>query len=498
MGTSSVLREKVATDTLFLMGRSIVVRIIAFPVSLVTARVLGPEIFGLLGIINQVPSLAKFGSLSYSAVAVRELLHLREGGQTDSVVDIKSVSFTADLLVSFLVALGLMSVSFFFDRLEVRWGLRIATLSLLLSQLARLYVANVRLDKNFKLLAKVQTVGQFINAAVVLSTIYFLGIYSVLGAAVLAGLGVCILYQRSVGLNFRVSLNRAEFGRQTRVAIPFALGTISLGAFGWTERALVGGLYGLENLGIYILTVTAVDAGLMVAISLMEAANVHLYERLGRRGGAEALGNAVFLPTIMLTYSFPVIGATVIFVGPPLIQTILPAFTGVITLIPWVAAILWVRAAPFVYLTSMNSARLNQQRRVVIFWIISIGIFAGTTALLSYFGFGLVAPMAGKLLGFSALGIFGIYSTRSFLFESRSQLRSHLISYLVPLVWGGLAALVAWQIGRETWLTSILSLAVFAILYAPLLIWRAKAMGLIVMTSGLHFSFGSQEGGKLR
>ena len=123
-------RQKIAKDTLFLIGRSVAVRGLSLPVSLLTARVLGPETFGLLGIINQVPGLAKFGSLGFGSVAFREISHIRDEGRVDRESEIRNVSFTADLLWSLLITAVVLSVSFFFDRVEVRWGLRIAAVPL--------------------------------------------------------------------------------------------------------------------------------------------------------------------------------------------------------------------------------------------------------------------------------------------------------------------------------------------------------------------------------
>lgn len=475
------MREKILKDTLYLTSRSVFIRALHFPVALVTAHVLGPEIFGLLQVINHIPSLAKFGNLGYGSVALREMLHMRGSGATEGEAAVRDVSFTADLVCSSLLVLMVIAASFFFESQEVKWGLRITAVSLFLVQLARLYVVNLKLQKNFGLLASVQTVSQVFGVAVILATIWFWGIYSILVSGVITGLVGIILYQRLVGLHFRPSFNPPELARLTRIALPFALGTVAYGAFGWVERGLVGALYGLNGLGIYMLTVTAIPAGLMFANSLMQAISVHLYQRLGGRTtqGGVVVGNMVYLPTVILTYLFTFIGAVTVFMGPPVIHAVLPAYTGVIPLLPWLAAILWIRVAPLLYLTSMNSAALNQQLRFGTGWVITICCFVAITWPLSALGVGLQAAMAGKLGAFLVLAVIGVLSTRNHLNQSKSQLVTHLISYFVPLAWGGTAVLVAWQIGHDTWATGLLSLGVFTILYAPLAVWRIIKLRLL-------------------
>ena len=54
--------EKIVKDTVYLLSSSLIGRIFSGIAGIITARVLGPEDFGLLKIINYIPSVAKYGS----------------------------------------------------------------------------------------------------------------------------------------------------------------------------------------------------------------------------------------------------------------------------------------------------------------------------------------------------------------------------------------------------------------------------------------------------
>jgi O-antigen/teichoic acid export membrane protein len=75
------LRQRVVRDAGLLVSRSLFGRVIGYPVSILAARALGPEAFGLLQLVNVIPGLAKYGGLGYGAVAVREVSRLRRTGQ---------------------------------------------------------------------------------------------------------------------------------------------------------------------------------------------------------------------------------------------------------------------------------------------------------------------------------------------------------------------------------------------------------------------------------
>lgn len=470
------LQHKLVRDVSALIFRSVFIRIIRIPVALITARVLGPAAYGLLQIINHIPSLTKYGSLGYDSVAFREIAHFRGSGEEHRETEVRDISFTADLLWSFFLTSIIIFVSFYYVKPEVKWGLRIAAVTLFISQLIRLYVVNLKLEKNFMLLAKAQAISQLLGAGFIIITIWKWGIFSVLVSGLISAVFVISLFHRKIGFLFRPKFQSTEWWRLTRIAIPMSLATLTYGMFGWVERGMVGGLYGLDSLGIYMLTIVGLNTMSLIVNSSLLAIAPHLYERLGRGAKSNEIGNILNKPTLMLSYFLPVVGAATIFLGPPIVRALLPAYESVIKLLPWLALILWIRALPSFYLTAMNSARLNQQVRLAWYWVVVVVIYAVLTWGLYHMEVGLMAPMVAKLISFILLTFLVFASTRNILWENHALFWRDIKEYFLPLCYSLVAIALVWHVGPNGWMGASMRMGFFIVLYLPLIIrWELRS-----------------------
>lgn len=469
--TKESTRWQIFRDISVLMARSVFIRGAKIPVGLIIAHVLGPSGYALLQIINYIPRLTKYGSIGYDAVALREIAHIRAGHGKHEEEEIRAVAFTSDLLWSALLSLGVGLSSFAYDGIEVRWGLRIAAALLFLNQIARLYAVNIKLDMNFVFLAKVQTFSQLVGLGIAGGTVWFWGIFSVLGASAVTMLIVIVACHFCIGLQFRLRFSAKEWWRQTQIAGPMSLATLAYGALGWAERGIVGSLFGLEALGVYMLAVSTLTGSLVVVNTLLTAISVRLYERLGDENGQFALGNIITGPTLTLAFAFPILSAVIVFIGPPTIRTLLPAYVDVIPLFPWVAVMIWVRALPVLHLTAMNSRRLNQQVRLAVYWMIVVAVYSICTWGLWFVGLDLVGPMVAKLLAYVLLAILAFTTTRDALWANRALFWRDIGEYLLPFGWAVFVVFVTSQIGSESWAGSLQRMVLFIVLYSPML-WR--------------------------
>lgn len=385
------------------MARSIVIRVFSIPTSLLAARILGPEIFGILGILNQITVIARVSVFGFEAAAVREIADSRGGGREYN--GSKATAYMLDLLTSVGLTLGVLAASFLVADFRFAWGLRIIAGVLMVTHYNRLCIANARLDKNFQLIAVSQVLEQVVNASVILATVVAWGMYGPLMAGIPAGVLVAIILRRyrpylTVHLQWQGVLNQA------RVALPLAAGLIIPGLFDWSERLLIARLYGLQELGAYLVVSTFISLGLMAATALMEAISIDILERLG---SAEGGGRLPRVATTALTFGMPVLGVGMILFGPALIMWALPEYSNAIALLPWAAAILVIRTSPMVRLFSMTSAKENQQSRHAWYWVLALAVFFVVTLALWAAGVGLVAPMVGKLAGFVVLAGVSLY-----------------------------------------------------------------------------------------
>lgn len=473
------LGQKIARDTGSLLTSSLWSRGVGVVVGLVTARVLGPADFGILKLISFVPSLAKFGSFGFDGVAQREIPHWRGAkASPDKEQQIKNVSFTADLVWASLLALAVVAISLTYNRPAVRYGLWIAALSLVSGQVDRLYAVICTVDKRFAVIAQAAAISTGISALVILVTISWGRIFSVLGGAFLGGVAGILWYRRRAKLNFNWSLESREFLRQFRIALPLAGGTLAFGLFAWVERLQVVSLFGSEKLGIYMLSVTFYEAGVLLINTMLRATAVHLYEHLGQEAETADTVPLVLKPTLVLAYTFPLVGGLIWLLGPVFIALVLPAFTEVGPLLPWIGIMLTLRGVAAMAGTAMNSARLNMQLWFMLLWLGACGVFAGITFWSAYWGMGVLGAVLAKTVAFGVMSLMIFALTGPFFFTSGRSFLIFALQIAGPLL---ISTMVIWGLQLlwpvHHWQSVAIKTAIFLAFYIPFLYLLERQTG---------------------
>ena len=147
--------------------------------------------------------------------------------------------------------------------------------------------------------------------------------------------------------------------------------------------------FGLETLGIYSLAIAGVQAGLMLSTSVLEAFVIHVFQTLGdTRGQVKdiAAKKLLHVSTISISYGCPIVGASIIFIGPAMVNSFLPEYTDIIRFLPWVAGILWIQGLPLTYRASLTSARIDKQWLNTVQGGVSLVLFVALAYLIHIFG----------------------------------------------------------------------------------------------------------------
>lgn len=446
-------------------------RLLGIGVGFVTARVLGPADFGVLQIVNFVPSLAKFGSFGFDTVAQREILHLR-GADGDTVREqqIKNTAFSADIIWAFLLMIGIFIFSLTEERLEIRYALWIASLTLLAGQIGRLYAVVNTVDKRFILIAQATALGTTVEAMVILTTIWWGGIYSVLIGSLLGAIAAIFWYRSRKHLGFEWQIDRPELRRLSHIAVPLAGGTIAFGLFAWIERLQLLNLYGSELLGVYMLSVAIYNLGQMFTSSIMQANAAYVFERLGDESRTLAGSQLFITPTLVLAVIFPLAGGILWLAGPWLFNWLLPDYLAVLPLLPWIGVMLTVRGVSVMPLKVMYSTRMNQQTAYMVLWLVASAIFAIVTYLGFQSGRGITTAAIAKTAAFIIMALIAFGRTRHLLFDSMAAQIHFLLITVLPLT---ISLLVAWILitlfPEYGWWATLAKCAIFSIAYLPFL-----------------------------
>ena len=430
------LTQKIINDTKLLVARDLFSKIIQVPVTIVTARVLGTEDFGLLKMINFIPSLTKFGGLGLGSVVVREISDVKIIKSKLLRSFKRNIAFTYTILWALVLSVIVFYCSLLYDRFEIVWGLRIAAISLFTSQILRLYKVNCKIKKDFKSFAKSDALAIFVGSVFTLSTIYWFGIFSVLIASLLGSFVGCLFLQKKVELNFKPRFQNVELIRQLKIGLPLAMATLFFGLRGWVERLVLLDIWGLNGLGIFMLSLTGIQVINLFIQNTLQAMTVHVYEKLGSRTGVIDTENIVLRPTLTFAVFSSLIGPLILIIGPALIKFFLPQYEPIIQFLPWITVIILFNSISSIYLISMNSVRLSQQVRVIIFQSISILIFIVFCYLFVGIGYQLDSAIISKLIADGCLLVLALFSTKNYLYNNNLKLFiNHTSLYLLPFIW---------------------------------------------------------------
>lgn len=480
--TGAGFGKKIVRDTASLITGSVWSRIMGIVAGFVVARVLGPTDFGILKIIDFVPSLAKFGSFGFDSVAQREILHLRGEGAARTIEQhVKDIAFTADYGWSLLLAVLVVISSFFYTQPEVRFGLWISAISLVIGQVGRLYSVIFTVDKRFKIIAQAGVIGMTVSTLIVLTTVYWGRLYSVLGGNLIGGIFSNLYYHRHKNLNFNRAFDFSELCRQFKIALPLAGGTLAFGFFAWVERLQLLRLFGSEQLGIYMLTVSIYELMLLLTNNLLRASIAHLYERLGHKAETQnetEISELVIKPSMLLAYTYSWLGGLMWLIGPLLISWLLPEYVGVGSLLPWLLLILVSRGVSAMPMAAMNSARLNMQIIVMLIWLgASVG-FVILTLVGANLGWGILSGAIGKAVAFAIMAVFAYMLTWTYFLGSRRAYILYGLKIILPIITTVVYVVLlnlVWS--SNEWNVVFLKIFLFTLAYLPIFYFLDHEIG---------------------
>ena len=479
---------KIIQDTSYLLGSSIVSRFSTGLAGIVSARILGPSDYGLLKIINYIPSLIKYGSFGFGSVTKREIPHLRGSKQNKTAENIiRNVSFSSDIIWSILLSIIIIIISLFYDRPEIKYGLWIVSITLLIRSFNNLYNISLSVDKQFSVLAIVGMMTSIVISMIILTTVYWGGIYSILGAGLLGGVFSCFLYSKKTNLDFSFSITKNEFYRQLKIALPLAGVTIAYGMFGWLQRLQVSALFGNEFLGYYMFLIFIIQTISIINNTFLKASVIELYERLGKGVDRDSTRSFVLKPSIVLGLVLPILGSIVWLTGAHILNIILPAYKSVNAMFPFLIPILVFEGISVMPRTSMRSAALNMQTKLMYLWLFSTFCFGLLTFIIGYkYENGLLGVIISRTTVSFLIFCISYIITFKYFFRSITDMIFQVFEMLLPSILMILFCLFLIKfVGIESIGKSLISVFLLIVLISPIFYVYVKRLKLIMVIKSL-------------
>jgi len=321
------LKEKTFRSGLWVAFGSIVVRSIEFLRSIILARLLSPEIFGLMAIILMVCNgLDTVSNTGFSEAIVQKKIVNKETTDTAWVISILRGCCLAVLL--FLCS---SFVAAFYHRPELGLFLKIVCVGFIIQGLKNTNTVLYRKELNFKFITISQQITMIFYFFVVVTAAYFLrSVWAlIIGQLSIYFCNMIISYyiqpvHPTFYFNKKIAKELFSYGKFLAVGAIVVFITLEI------DNAIIGRVLGMDALGFYALAYTLANLPATHISRIVSDVMFPAYSKL--QDDLEGL-NRVYLKTLRLITTFSV-----------------PAATGIVLLAPEIVGVVygekWLPAVP--------------------------------------------------------------------------------------------------------------------------------------------------------
>ena len=200
------------------------------------AKFLGPADFGLVSSVRLISMFEKFGKMGLVPVVNREVSHLQGEGNLEPINKIKSTGYTSEVWLSIILAFIGVCSSFFVSDLKISVAIAITSATLIFTKIQTTLVAESILCKKLELYAKVNLWTGLTGSCLIMAGVPWGGVWWVLTIPMLQAIASILWYKLHVKFYFSWHIDRLEFVRQFKVAIPIAFQNLSYGTYRYAEE----------------------------------------------------------------------------------------------------------------------------------------------------------------------------------------------------------------------------------------------------------------------
>jgi O-antigen/teichoic acid export membrane protein len=470
--SSESSRGRILTDTAKISTTRVYSIVLAVIQGFVVARVLGPEMYGLLSLILLIAFYANLIGPGLLDVANRELPFLAGKGDTQGAHRLRSVGFSGDLLWRAFLCVCVLVAAIFQSNEILRYGLIITAITLFTARLNEIYSVVCQVKNDFHLLSKATFLTSTLTSGLIIATVYWGKVFSPLLVPLVVSLVIIFYYQRHTRLEMEFSVDRTELKRMIRIGIPLQLLTVVVWIYRSSDRTMVASLLDTTSLGYYALAVNIVQYLQLPQNDFVLVLRPRLYELLGRSEDPAELRAYIVKPTLIIAYLVPFVIGLVWLCSPVIVMALLPKYAGSISVLKILALDVYFATILLMPHILLYSAKVNRQTHCVYVW----GGATVVTVILSYvflrMSWGIEGVAVAMVLGqaLAAAFIFGM-SHKYYLKGVRGAFM-HYVKVVLPIAYTAVIVLLIGCVSGHNALTiqrTGVQTIVFALFFLPVL-----------------------------
>jgi O-antigen/teichoic acid export membrane protein len=347
--------------------------LVMLPVNILVARILGPELLGVVGIVTLWQLYASLSKLGIFNAAYRELPPLLAAGKTERATYVQNIGITGEALYLLLPITVMLWAGWTQGNPLLRWGLMLSALTFGLMEVLGFATHLQWAHQRFGLIAKTTFLSTIVNAGFLLGTVSTLKVYAPLlapGLSALVLLGAYALWSPALG--YKPQWDWQELWRLLKIGLPLGLLSIFYWGFRTVDRAVIAESLPLTAMGQFTFIMQFINIAISVVADFGNVLQPTLWAELGPQTDWEVLRPRLRrLSWFILAVTCA--GATAAQAGfGAFVYWFVPRFSPSIPTFETLAFLLACGTAGFVPVHLLTSAYLNRQKLVAAIYGIGV------------------------------------------------------------------------------------------------------------------------------
>lgn len=356
---------------------------IGIPASIYTTAILLPEQYGIYGVLTLWLTYALLIGPGLFLAGRREIPVLLGQGQDKNAKRIQNISLSGELLYILLPFAVIATSSLFFPDPLMKSGLLLIAITYLSTQLVNFWSGIVFIREKFGLAVKGNLILAILTPLLIVASVNWIGIYSLLLAPLVANVIAWIFYLKVSSIEFRFTWDAHELMRILKVGIVLQFSTLAYWGFRLADKTVVASMLTLEEMGLYTAAAVFVTYAQVLPTDFTRVLTPVLWREstdgfkdTGRIVVYVALATAILIPFMQLVFYLIREVITAQYIGS------IPIFN----ILSYNIYLAMICTAPAIVLSSSVA---NRQNAVLVAYLMGMALEIGLAVLLVKLGYGI-------------------------------------------------------------------------------------------------------------
>lgn len=257
-------------------------KIISFPVGIITAMILIPTEYGVIGFVGLWGMYAGLINPGMDSAAQREMPYLLGKEEEKKALHLQNIAITSKFMYSFFPFLVMLCASFFYSDDLIRIGLILTAIQYIISTNTNYWSGFNHVRQRFNKVATGNLIQAIVVPLVTLSLIFWLKIYAVLIAPIIGAIFTFVYYVKYAGINYHFELDWSEIVRLIKIGLPLVLLTLVYWGYRMADRTMVAAFLPLHEMGLYTYAIGMVTFAIQLFADFGNVLQPVLWTSLGQ------------------------------------------------------------------------------------------------------------------------------------------------------------------------------------------------------------------------